>query len=913
MIAEHHEQQILLPRGLSAAQAETYGVRSILTEDELPEELRDSKYATVPGLLFTWRSPLSGEVLQYRPDEPALNPDGDPVKYLFRRDTTLVLNQLRDNDLRDGPMLLAEGTLQSIAAAAYTHDGWAVYGMSGCWSWRKGDTTVATPDLLVAEGRDVVVALDADAATNLDVYNAGIALEAALEAEGAHSVTFLRLDGHGKKAGLDDVLGARPADTRARYLQRLLERSEEKPAKKAPPRRQRPGGGLVVVSSADRPVISVNADRRDVINSLTDALVKWSGDTLFDYGGIIARRGGTTVTPVTEGTFADLVAEAALTVSVNAKGDMQPAWPDDKSCKATLSRAERFAPLERISQVPFVRADGSICQTPGYDEASASFLVLDEAVTHITVPEVPDEDAVSSAVKLLCEEWLGDLFAIMPEPEDRANCLAMILTPFVRGMVPLVPMAVVDGLQMGVGKNLLADLLSIIAHGVEADPLPYSLDDAENRKVITANFRAGRDLFVFDEAHVIEGPQLAKSITSITYTDRILGVSNMVEFPNRVTWVALGNNVSVNGDLARRVYRIRLAPAAENPQDRDSSEFRHPNLRRWTKEHRHELVAAALTLVRAWFSSAPEGQRVENAAGRRFGSFEQWGGMVGGILDHAGVEGFLGSLVEWRSETDFETQWWLAHLSWLRKQFHGPGKEDRDFTTAEVVQTMKRSPSGSVEHPPRLEDHDARGYNRALGLAYGRVKNRYMRGLQLVKTVDSPGHGNRWAVRNLVTESDVEKSQPQPEGFQSPESNTESPTSSRDDSVTDSIPEGGIQDQRGDTVILGQAAPMKNSCVYVQGDLYTRNFVGEGDKATTVTPVSTASGHSPRAVREPLRLYPSYPPDGSDDSSSDPLESLLPLLPPVPARECPDCDQEEELTPSGFIYSCRACTPGAFA
>jgi hypothetical protein len=547
-IEAHHEQEILLPRGITAADAEQFGVTSITDREQLPLPLQGSKYATVPGLLFPWNSPLEGTVLQYRPDVPVANPDGDPVKYLFPHGTQMVLNRLRENN--DGPLLVQEGTMQSLCAAVYAHDGWSVYGMSGCWSWRKGETQVAIPDLMVVDGRDVVISLDADAATNRDVYDAGVALKEAMIAENASSVRFLWLGGHGKKAGLDDVLGSRPVERRIEYLSRALQHAEEKPAKTRPNKRERTGSARSSLALTDpgRPVITVNDDRRDVINTMTDVLMaKWDGDQLFGYGGILAWRTEATLEPITDGVFADLIAEAALCVTISAKGDATPAWPDEPSRKAVLSRAKRFSRLERISQVPFVRPDGTICQTPGYDEATGTFLLLDETVQAVEVPETPGEEDVRSAVKLLTEEWLGDLFAVMPEPEDRANCLALMLTPLIRGMVPLAPMAVIDGLQPGVGKNLIADLLAIVAAGKPANPLPYSREDEENKKVITASFRAGQDMFIFDEAHTIEGRHLARAITGETYSDRILGVSSMIEFPNRVTWVALGNNVAVTG------------------------------------------------------------------------------------------------------------------------------------------------------------------------------------------------------------------------------------------------------------------------------------------------------------------------------------------------------------------------------
>lgn len=857
-ISDHHEQEILLPRGITAAQAEGYGVRSIETEKDLPEEFRNSRYATVPGLLFPWHSPLAGTVWQYRPDSPVTNDHGDPVKYTFHAGQQMVLGKLRDSG--DGPVLLAEGTMQSLAAAIHSHDGWNVYGLSGCWSWRQGSTQVAIPDLLVCEGRDVVIGLDADAATNHAVYSAGLALQDALEAEGAHSVRFLRLDGHGSKAGLDDVLGARPADKRTGYLMRLLERAEEKPAAQKPPKRS--GGGVgrtATVVDPTRPTIMVNDDRREVINQMTDALrSRWDGDRLFGYGGIIAQRtDAAAVRPVTEGVFADLISEAAQCVTINAKGDMSHGWPDEKSCKAVLARSDRFALLEKISRVPFVRPDGTICQQPGYDEASATYLALDETVSAVEVPDEPSEDDVRSAVKLLTGEWLGDLFDAMPEPEDRANCLALMLTPLIRGMVPLAPMAVIDGLQPGVGKNLIADLLSIFATGKPAAPLPYSRDDDENRKVITSSFRQGLELLVFDEAHTIEGRHLARTITGITYSDRILGVSNMIEFPNRVTWVALGNNVVVNGDLSRRVYRIRLAPKTANPQDRDISSYRHPDIKGWTTQHRADLIGAALTLVRAWFTS----EKAESAAGRRFGSFEAWGGMIGGILDHAGIEGFLGSLVQWRSETDYETSFWSDHLRWLLTVF-GNGAE---FTVPEVIKKMKQAPQGSVEHPPRLEDHSVVGYNRALGLAYGRMKTRTMNGLQLVKVAAFAGHSNKWSVID-----------------------TTAPVADSDEPSTE---ESDTQEERVDRVdrVVTKPATCREISSYTSCVTHKSDFSGSAE----------------------IPIYPMYPYYPSTEGA-DPLAHLLDHCVEVAPRVCPDCEQPEELTPSGLWAACPRCTPQSF-
>lgn len=239
-IAEHHALNVLAPRGLDPDFVSRLGVYSIAGPDELPEELRDHPLAVPPALVIPWHSPTQGTVFQLRPDEPLDNAAGDPVKYLFPTGSVMVLNELRGvgDVAEDAPVLLAEGTFQSMTALKYAPKEFAVYGMSGCWSWRKGSTSVPINDLGVVEGRPVVIALDADAASNANVYSAGMALADALKAEGATDVRFLRLAGAGARAGLDDVLGQRPEDKRAPYLLRLIEAAAAKPADRKPAARK---------------------------------------------------------------------------------------------------------------------------------------------------------------------------------------------------------------------------------------------------------------------------------------------------------------------------------------------------------------------------------------------------------------------------------------------------------------------------------------------------------------------------------------------------------------------------------------------------------------------------------------------------------------------------------------------------
>lgn len=697
------------------------GIRSAVTVDDLPEWARSWGDKALPAIVFPWRSPSGVVVEQVRPDRPLVW-DGKEHKYLWPRGAGAILNEGRADPAAD-TVLIVEGTKQTYAAASWAPEGIAVYGIGGCRNWSTDGIPIS--DLEVVDGHRVVVALDADVSTNLDVYTAGLKLGEAVRVEGATSVGYVRL-GTGGTVGLDDWLAKKAPDRRTDRLHRLVAQATPKPADSKPkPRTRRAdedASGPAVPT--DRPVILVDGDRWTVINEVTDVLLnRWNGTRLFNHGEVLSELTGTELSVLTRGSFYNLLSETAFTARRGNEGSLVPTWPDPQTIEAVMNRASRFAPLERVVTAPFVRLDGSICQANGYDEATGVMVVMDPALAEVQIPDHPSADQVARARKLILDEWWGDL--PLETEADKANALALFLTPFVRLLMPVVPAAVVDGLQMGVGKNLFVDCIHIVLTGGEAKPLGWSRDDEETRKIITSAFRSGAEMIVFDEAHHVESVSLARALTAAKYQDRQLGSSQLLGFPNRVTWVVIGNNVRVEGDMARRVYRIALRPTAPDPHNRPASSFRHSDLRLWTREHRAELMAAGLTLVRAWFAAGrPAASRRES-----FGSFEVWERVLGGIVEHAGQPGLLDNLAGWRSETSFDAAIWCAHIQWLHETFG----DDTPFTCAEARSKMAGDPGS--EPPPGMTDlaGDTRDYNRRLGQAYARIADRYFNGLRLIK------------------------------------------------------------------------------------------------------------------------------------------------------------------------------------
>lgn len=735
LLAAHAEY--LAAQAVDPELARALGVRSLTSREDVAglSEPWDG-WANFPAILFPWTSPDGRVEYQLRPDNPTEDAQGRARKYVFRKGMIPVLWHVWP-EANAERILIVEGTKQCLAAASYAPANSEVYGIAGCRSWQSDGVPI--PDLAVADGRHVVIVLDADAAGNAEVYAAGMGLAEALATEGAASVKFARLPASGK-AGLDDVLAGRAPDRRAGYLARVIDGAKPRPADARPRAKKKT---QTAPGDSERVTLVCNRDRLEVINDLAAALIgRWDGRELFNHGGVISRLKGSVMVPIDRGSSRDLIQETAVTVNENetAQGTQYDyTWPDGNTIQATLSRAEKFSPLERVARAPFVRPDGSIVAEPGYDEATRTVLVPDAELAGIEVPAEPTQEAVSLARDLILQEWLGDF--PFDTDADRANALALIVTPAIRGLVPRVPLAVVDGLQMGVGKNLLADSILTVYTGEPARPMNFVDEKEELRKQITSAFRTGAEFFVFDEAHTIEGAALAQALTASTWQDRILGVSTMAEFPNRVTWMSLGNQVQVRGDLTRRVYRIALRPTYANPQDRPANSFRHPgtsglDLGSWTRTHRRELLRAVLVLVRAWFAAGqPYPPRSVS-----FGSFETWERIVGGIVATAGLEGFLGNLTVWRSESDFDSQYWAGHLGWLIEQFG-----DEPFRTAQVKAKAMADPASYLA-PPRLDDPAEKGYSKSLGEAYARLRGRRYDGAHVERLGNARGHVSLWRV-----------------------------------------------------------------------------------------------------------------------------------------------------------------------
>jgi hypothetical protein len=409
------------------------------------------------------------------------------------------------------------------------------------------------------------------------------------------------------------------------------------------------------------------------------------------------------------------------------------------------SATDAFPPLKGISEIPLLRPDGTICDRPGYDKVIGVIYRPPEGLKVPKVPERPTEEDVTAAKELI-KDILGD-FPYENEA-SRTNAVALLLTPILREAIKgNVPFCLVDKPEAGTGGSLLAEAVSNVAVGrFETGGAPEN--EEEFRKYITSNLDEGTRIITLDNLEGrLKSGTLSRAITSQVWQDRRLGSTEIINVPNRAVFIGTGNNVAVGGDLPRRTYPIRMNAEMAKPWTRDPASFKIQNLSKYTREHRGEIAAAALTLARSWYvAGCPE---VET---ERMGSFEEWARIMGGTLAHAGYEGFLANLGEFYEQASSDADEWETFFAAWLKVF----KDEQPITLerfAEVYYDENLSDSELLrEALPTFIGKAAEqrsSLKRVLGQTFGqRLKGRRFGpdGLYIISQHDRRKKIKKWAV-----------------------------------------------------------------------------------------------------------------------------------------------------------------------
>jgi putative DNA primase/helicase len=328
-----------------------------------------------------------------------------------------------------------------------------------------------------------------------------------------------------------------------------------------------------------------------------------------------------------------------------------------------------FPTLAGITPGPTLRADGTLLDKPGYDAASQLFATFDPADFPRINPRPSREDALQ-ALDLLDDLFGEFVFAGGPRSAHASVAVATTIAACIRHCLPTAPAAGYSARKMGSGKTTLAMATAKIATGREPPVVAPTDDETEFKKALLATLMAGDTAVIIDNIDKpVDSATLCAVLTSPTYSDRVLGVSQKVTVPTSVTWMLTGNGLEFVGDLTSRVVISVLDPEMEHPEARP---FRR-NLGEYVIENRGKLLAAALTIPLAYIAAGSP--KVDAPRSR----FSEWDARVRNPLLWLGAADPLDTQAELRA-TDPKRQALVAMLTAWRETFG-----NQPATVAEAV------------------------------------------------------------------------------------------------------------------------------------------------------------------------------------------------------------------------------------
>lgn len=411
-----------------------------------------------------------------------------------------------------------------------------------------------------------------------------------------------------------------------------------------------------------------------------------------------------------------------------------------RAADAVISRGHwpKLRPLHGVVEAPTITTKGDVVDVAGYHDSG---LYLANVPQGYTSPSAaPHVTEARHAIQRIKEAVAT--FPFVSEA-DHVAAVAAVITGLVRRSLPSAPMIAITAPTPGTGKSLLSEAVAMVALGRQAAMLALGDDEAETEKRLYSALLAGDSLLIADNIETqLKGALLCQILTSPSVQFRPLGASVMATVPTATTLIATGNNLSIIGDLRRRVMLIRLDAATERPEQRT---FKRDALA-YVASKRGQLIRDALTITRAYLAAGTP--PIDGLA--PYGGFSDWDRLVRRPLVWAGLPDPL-SPADVLRETDPDLETTRSMFSAWHKTFATDAA-----TVAEAIAKARsvtpRFDGGSDPHHPELRDaiQAAAGDkldSRRLGFWLRKHRDRIVDGQQL-KQAEADSHAKvaRWRV-----------------------------------------------------------------------------------------------------------------------------------------------------------------------
>jgi len=225
------------------------------------------------------------------------------------------------------------------------------------------------------------------------------------------------------------------------------------------------------------------------------------------------------------------------------------------------------------------------------------------------------------------------------------------------------------------------ELIGLLMDNKPTKATPFNTSNEEQRKKITSALISGRSIIFFDNLNQkLDSGDLASLLTSGEWSDRILGESREVTLSVKSQFVVTGNRAELSGELVRRFCPIKLffPGTQQEVMDRGVADFVHKDISARVKERRALYIWALQTLIRNWIAKG------QVKGDYYVASYASWAETIGGVLDAAGVTGFLGTQKSWAVAKNRETTYTDVLTDVLLRQ--DIIEIDKPFQVSEVIE-----------------------------------------------------------------------------------------------------------------------------------------------------------------------------------------------------------------------------------
>jgi hypothetical protein len=284
-------------------------------------------------------------------------------------------------------------------------------------------------------------------------------------------------------------------------------------------------------------------------------------------------------------------------------------------------------PLVAVATLPIISADGHLIYKDGLDRKRGIAFNVDPALMEIIPSRTAcDHGKVSEAMRFLLEQWLVD---VATDLTGKCTLISLALTIIERSLLDQRPTFFVIAGRRGSSKTTALQMILEAVTGNAVAAAAWSTNEEERRKALMSYLMFGVPYILWDNIQrgtPISCPHIERSCTTTQYTDRKLGVSEMVQAAAATVHCFTGNNINPKGDLASRSLVTRLDVDRVDPENRL---FKHPDPLGWTRAHRTEILRALyIVLLGNPMLSKPGNAPMKTR-------FKLWYRLIGSAVEHA--------------------------------------------------------------------------------------------------------------------------------------------------------------------------------------------------------------------------------------------------------------------------------------